>query len=63
MAKRCILGVGPNVIKELTEKTWIVDIEFYDQKTLDQAINLGFNTDVWEKKNNNKVLIRNGKDT
>lgn len=64
MAKRCVLSVGPSVIKEITEKRWLVDIEFCDQETLDKAISMGFEVDAWEKKNNNKVLVKkDGKDT
>lgn len=58
MAKKCVLGVNQTVVDKLMGMRWLVDVEFWGQETLDKAISLGFEVDVWEEKNNNKALVK-----
>jgi len=59
MAKIVIVDINPQLIRDLMFRTYLVHIEFNNLELYNKAVSLGFEKEVWEEKNNNKVLIKN----
>lgn len=57
MAYIKIMGVYYDFIKTLMENRYLVDVNFIRYKTFQDALSLGFDPEIWEEKNNNRVLI------
>ena len=48
------------MVNKAMKMKYLVNLHFPNQKMYDNAVNLGFDKDIWEEKNNNKILIMNG---
>lgn len=46
------------MFKDLVEIPWLVDVEFESTKLFYSYVFSGFDPEVWELKNGNKVLIK-----
>lgn len=62
MATRHILGVDKGVVHELMEMRFFCHVAFNDDYLFNKAVELGFDKEAWEEKNNtNKVIIQEWK--
>jgi len=53
-----LYGKCQNLVDRLMTRIYVVDLQFCNQKAYDDAVKLGFDKVVWEKKNNNKIIIK-----
>jgi len=60
MAHKKILLINEHIVWGLMNARYYVHILFPKQEMYDNAVKLGFNKEVWETKNSNKVIIENG---
>lgn len=61
MAKISILSGAPNVVEEIMNTTYLVDLEFISIEVYSEAIKNGFDAEKFLKKNPEgiKILINN----
>jgi len=60
MAHITVRYISENKVIGFMSRRFMVDLHFINEEDYHLAVSKGFNKEIWEEKNNNKVIIENG---